>query len=376
MDEVLFPTLYGKAKTEKIKVWSIRVVFDADGVTVVTTFGQQDGAMQTTRETVSAGKNSGRSNATTPFEQAHKIAQSKWNKQKDLGYCEQLDAVDGVMQRPMLAQNFVGKQRRVQWPWYGQAKLNGVRCLATVANDGVTFSSRNGKTYTTLDHLALELMAVFHHHAPITLDGELYHPELTLQDILRRVKREKTSREDLLAVPLQYWIYDAAIADVPFKDRFEWLSSFRDDMEQQTSFLVPVDTRLVDHHDALVQFNARNLELGFEGSMIRNPTGLYVPNYRSLDLLKYKVMTFQEEDFVIIGGTSAKGRDEGTVVFTCQTENGQPFGVRPKGSVAQRRVWLNQLDTLIGKKLVVRFAEWTPDGIPFHPTGLMIRDWE
>ena len=50
--------------------------------------------------------------------------------------------------------------------------------------------------------------------------------------------------------------------------------------------------------------------------------------------------------------------------------------MRPKGTYAQRSEWLKNIDTLIGKLLTVKYAELTPDGVPFHPTGECIRDYE
>jgi hypothetical protein len=63
-------------------------------------------------------------------------------------------------------------------------------------------------------------------------------------------------------------------------------------------------------------------------------------------------------------------------VFICKTKAGQEFSVRPKGTHAQRSEWLKNIDSLIGKELTVKYAELTPDGIPFHPTGECIRDYE
>ena len=206
---------------------------------------------------------------------------------------------------------------------------------------------------------------------PLQLDGEIYHLDLTLQQILKRVKRVKGDRSDIIDYQLQYWIYDVVDQDKPFKNRYDFLAQ---QPLLQTNFLKPVETILLYSESDLIKFDTEARTTGFEGSMLRNPSGLYVPNYRSADLLKYKESTFKEEDYEVVGGISAKGKDEGSVVFICKLTTGEQFSVRPKGTLEHRRSMLKNIETYIGRKLTVRYAELTADGIPFHPVGLFFRD--
>lgn len=372
------PKLYGLSSTGKVKEWKIYVQWLNDNRPWITTeYGYLDGEIQSTSTVIKEGKNLGRSNETTPYEQACAEAKSKWLKKKDENYQEQVPTTDSIILLPMLAQKYKDKKHLVKWPWYGQPKLNGVRSLARIENGQVTFTSRKGKVFTTLPHIEAELIKIFPEGS--ILDGEVFHPDLTLQSILSRVKREKTSRQDLEDTKLQYWIYDV-IVDVPFQSRTLFLANFGLDIQKYTEFLTMVETVVMDNELDLLRYNEYNLNKGFEGTMLRNPAGLYRPDYRSPDLLKFKDFTFQDEEFEIVGGVSAKGKDEGTVVFVCKTKEGKEFSVRPKGTREQRTAWLNEIDSLIGKELTVKFAEYTPDGIPFHPSGIAIgeaiRDYE
>ena len=90
MDRVEFPRLYGITSTGAFKVWSIEVHRPAKAskspavITVV--HGLEGGKQQTTKKVIREGKNLGKSNQTTPFEQASAEAESIWKKKIDKGY--------------------------------------------------------------------------------------------------------------------------------------------------------------------------------------------------------------------------------------------------------------------------------------------------
>jgi DNA ligase-1 len=119
----------------------------------------------------------------------------------------------------------------------------------------------------------------------------------------------------------------------------------------------------------------RFLELGYEGAILRNKQGLYSTNRRSNDLQKLKPTL--DGEFKIVGGYRVDtGREEGTCVFTCITEEGKEFDVRPKGTVSRRQDYWKKLDSLKGKMLTCQFQEWTAEKKPFHARGVAIRDYE
>ena len=81
-----FPPLCGEASTGKTKVWFIRV-FGRDGHGIIqTVHGYQGGKMQTNEKRITLGKNVGKRNETTPFEQAELEARATWQKKVDSGY--------------------------------------------------------------------------------------------------------------------------------------------------------------------------------------------------------------------------------------------------------------------------------------------------
>ena len=85
-------------------------------------------------------------------------------------------------------------------------------------------------------------------------------------------------------------------------------------------------------------------------------------------------------EFEIIGGKEGTGTDEGCIIYRLITETGHEFDARPRGTVADRKQMLINLPNDIGKKLTVRFAEWSDEGIPLQPVGVpegeAVRDYE
>jgi len=119
---------------------------------------------------------------------------------------------------------------------------------------------------------------------------------------------------------------------------------------------------------------AKFLADGDEGVMIRNAASPYQVGKRSYHLQKFK--KFFDDEYKIIGANEGQGNDIGTVVWVCETPQGLPFAVRPKGTRAERQDWYQNRDQYIGKGLTVKYQELTNDGIPRFPVGIAIRDYE
>lgn len=364
--------LYAKASTGKIKVWKVDVT---DTGLLVCTHGYLDGALTTNSKEV-VSKNVGRSNQTSPYEQACNDAQSKMNRKMDEGYVlDQSELTGQVLMLPMLANKYSEKKHLVKWPAFASPKLDGNRLVTYLENE-VQYRSRNGKEFgADLTHLNKELTE-FITEVGIS-DGELYLHGYALQDIVALSK--KTREETKL---LEYWIFDVIDTDLSFQKRYDKIKNFfnsknciiNDQGFRKYGNLVEVPNYEINNEEELQKHHNNFTELGFEGTMIRNKNGLYKLKHRSSDLLKKK--DFLEEEFKIIGGKSATGNDIGTVVFICETSEGKSFDVRPKGTREKRREWLNNIESLINKNLTVRFQYFSNDNIPCHLRGICIRDYE
>ena len=116
-------TLYSTDSKGKIRQWSITT----SGDTYTVEHGVKDGKLQT-KDTKCKAKNVGRSNATTPEEQAILEAQAKWVFQvnRDDYHWDVTKANRQI--RPMLAMDYLKVSHRVDWEQaVSQPKLDGVR---------------------------------------------------------------------------------------------------------------------------------------------------------------------------------------------------------------------------------------------------------
>ena len=372
-----FPTLHGEGVLGKTKVWTISVEDrDASGVILITR-GYLDGKMQVSEKIISQGKNIGKKNETTPFQQAVSEARASWIKMKESGYSEAIKeevdntasvrgkGIDAEVPLPMLAHEYHKRGKGFPFPCFTQPKLDGTRCVG-IPNKGLF--SRLRKTIPHMEHIIAELNRL---PADLILDGELYTNELTFQEIVGLVKRETLKEGDLEKQrKIKYHVYDLIQGD-SYEKRHHGLQALFASHSFQHLILVP--TFPCGSEAEMKEQHARFVADGYEGIMLRNPAGIY-KNVRSVDLLKYK--EFFDGEYEVVGFKEGEGGEKGCVLWTCKTEKGATFHCRPRGTREDRTELFQKGASYIGKKLTVRFQELTDDGIPRFPVGIAFRDYE
>jgi ATP-dependent DNA ligase len=378
----MFPTLHGEAVSGKTKVWTIEVLPLVNGSAVIrTTHGYLDGKMQVTEKTIITGKNIGRSNETTPLQQATSEARSAWVKRTESGYAplaaaEAADAdedeepvsrskgIDANVPSPMLAHDYHKRGRSAVFPCFTQRKLDGVRC---VAMPGRGLFSRQRKPFPHLEHILEEINAI---DPTIILDGELYSTTLHFQEIVSLVKRIAQKPGDAEKMrQIEFHVYDM-ITPQPYAARHDALKRL---FQKRFRHLKLVETRACRSEEEMKEQHAQFVAEGYEGIMLRTPNGTY-KGTRSTDLLKYK--EFFDDEFEITGYKEGEGLEEGCVIWIAKIPSGAEFSCRPRGSREERTELYQAGDSYIGKQLTVRYQELTPDGIPRFPVGIAIRDYE
>jgi len=373
---MLFDKLFAKNKAGKIKEWEVEVFSNPDGTaSFIRASGLAGGTKTSTVRNVKVGKNIGKSNETSPYEQACLDARSRWNKQIDKGYgtcvADLKSAHEVEFFLPMLANRFDKVGKKITWPAFVQPKLDGFRSLARKRNGEVTMWSRKGKVFDVPKELISELNGMMSEGE--TLDGEIYVHEWRSPsneaDFQRISAATKKHNEDTPL--LQYHVYDRPVFGKTFKERFV-NKPFSD--TQRVKMVLTIECQnekeMFGRYDTWITG-----KLPYEGLMVRNITSQYLFAHRSYDLLKVKPL--QDSEFKIIGGSEASGNDEGTVVFRCVAENGEEFDVRPKGTRATRAEYWNNLDSYIGQWLTVQYRGRSNSGKPRHAVGSRIRpEWD
>ncbi len=371
------PILYGVSRVGKVKQWHAKVEGNLnETATIIIKSGYVGQKIREIPKVVKKGKNIGKANETTPFEQALFQIQSSWNGKRDQNYeLEQMDPNNYIprLMLPQLAKG-VGKGKIV-YPAYIQPKLNGVCNLGEIAKQSpalaniILHHSRGGHLFETLQHLDKWLLEL---NAPAPTHGELYVHGWSLQKIGSYTKKIKQDQH-----MLEYWLYDLAWLTMPFDARMEWIFQHVEKLGADCPIKI-TPTEMVNNYAEAKVFHDKCVQDGFEGAMLKNAKGMYIFQYNSNDLEKVK--DYEDDEFEIIGGKEGTGTDEGCVVYRCRTESGGEFDARPRGTVEDRKQMFIDLPNDIGKMLTVRFAEYSEDGIPLQPVGVpeaeAVRDYE
>lgn len=127
--------------------------------------------------------------------------------------------------------------------------------------------------------------------------------------------------------------------------------------------------------DALLDSLVKAESIDLEGIIVRDVTKPYNCGRTGSNL--YKLKSFEDDEFLIVGYKEAMGKDYGTPVWVCETHDGsRQFNVRPMATdAAKRQMWADK-DDIVGKQLTVKFQELTKYGVPRFPAGVAIRDYE
>jgi len=379
-----FPTLYGVSSKGVTKVWKIRVLGvakNADAVVIQVEHGQLNGKMQISPETIRAGMNIGKSNETSPYEQALLEAESKWTKKHDSNYTEHLPKIDVGMGKimlkllPMLAQKYKERAKHIVWPAFIQPKLNGVRCLVERKGNTITFWSRKSKQYKNFNLYMEQEFLNFMKDGEI-LDGEMYnHGDMTFQGLMSLIKDEKHPELDKLKKYVKFHCYDHPDTKLGFKDRYVRWRNYDFPYGNSLKYFRLVDTFPVKNEKDVAKYHGEFMEAGYEGSIIRSGgTEPYNFQYRDNQLQKHK--DFLDAEFVIVGCKEGTGKDEGKAIFVCRIKGGLEFSVRCKGADAVRQEQWTNRKKYMGKELTVRYQTLSDDGIPIFPVGIIVRDYE
>jgi len=369
-----FPTLYCLSKTGKTKVYKSKIVQGNNSFILIREHGQIDGKL-TNNEKVIASEEKAISEAQSLFDKKVKARYTA-----DINTLNQTDLV-----YPMLALEYKKHRDKVIFPCLVQPKIDGIRVTITRKKNGnyteILYRSRSCNTFTTLTHFNPFINYLLDQLPEETiLDGEIYTPEFSFEEIVGMVRRDQPSIE---ATKLELYLFDIITKDrnLTFEKRQNLLRNAIEKLDKATDSPFDVCNSIgfvrafeVRTHEAIQKYHDKFVGQGYEGVIIRNKESLYLQNFRSQDLLKYK--QFIEEEYKIVGGKSGEGLDQDCVTFICQTKDGKTFECKPKGSRELRKKWLEEIDQIIDKKLTVKYQNLTNDNIPRFPVGKAIRDYD
>lgn len=353
-------TLYKKDSKGNIRELNYWV----EGADFCQSSGLLNGNLVENRKTCK-GKNIGKTNETTPEDQAVLEMKSKIREKLQEDYFETIDEAENMaVLLPMLAKSYKDHSKKINWKdAYLQPKLDGMRCLAVIKENNVQLFSRDGinlqEKHGSLQHIIDELKSRFKDMNMI-LDGELYIHGITFQEIMKKIKKYRAGDSE----SVQYHIYDRISQD-NFLIRNLILSNFL----RNSAILINVKTISVFDESDFKTYHEEFLSEGYEGTMVRWGTEGYKINGRSEHLLKYK--DFYDLDAIIVDIVPAENRPDWGVVV-CEY-NGKQFRATPKMPHEDKIQMLKDKDNYIGETAIITYFEFTDDGIPRFPIYKGIR---
>ena len=331
-----FPTLYVNDKNGGIRQWDIHVVEikdNSDYSNIIVNHGLLNGKQITNISKIEKGKNIGKINETSHYQQALSEAISKWNKKKDIekysiniptnnkdtsknsskdtssnNHTEnQIENTNETIKySPMLAHDYKKYKHKITFPCFIQRKYDGYRLLYN--NNTHDMFSRNGKKYDILYNTSLHNMLK---KINLPLDGEIYSHDQTNVNFESYgvLRKKKITDSDLqLLDKLEYHVYDIILPNISYYERFNILKKaisleFSTKIKLVETFQCNSEHDINKYHQSFVNDN-------YEGSIIRNKSGMY-SSKRSFNLLKYK--DFDDDEFIINDFTTEKDTSNNSI---------------------------------------------------------------
>ena len=291
-----------------------------------------------------------------------------------------------MRKKPMLAAPVSDKPINYNEPVFMQPQLDGVRCViqAKVKRHILTPDlneievkaySRTGKEWKNIDHILFNLKPWFVLNPDVILDGELYNHDLKddFEKIISLVRKQKPTDLDALESSdlVQFHCYDIIDETKTFEER----NAFIEQVVPRNHCIKHVPTNLVFRDDDARVYHKRNLNNGYEGSILR--TNDTYACKRSHNLRKFK--DFSDAEATIIGYLDGKGKRTGTLgKFIMQDDEGVEFGCPPgKGyTYKDLKIMLDNIGDYIGQRATFTFFEKTKAGSYRHPLFKCIRNYE
>jgi DNA ligase-1 len=283
-----------------------------------------------------------------------------------------------MRKKPMLAYPVSDKPIDYTKPVFMQPKLDGVRCLiqyeqVTPLQTGPVAYSRTGKRWKNIDHILQSLEPFFQANPNVILDGELYNHALRddFEKIISCVRKTKPTAVDRAESRklVQFHCYDIVDEALDFQSR-----SIRLNTLLKPTYGIKLVKTIVTPTESQAKVNhARNLDAGYEGSILRL-NDVYQCK-RSHSLRKFK--DFHDAEAVLVDWVEGKGKRKGTIgKFIAIDADGNQFGMPVMDNFKKLQTMFKEMQGWVGKEATFTYFERTKASSYRHPLFKAIRDYE
>ncbi|QXN60221.1 hypothetical protein KUA24_154 [Vibrio phage HNL01] len=396
------------ASTGKMQLW-----FGwTNGAEVSCAYGQLDGKLQT-KTYIAEGKNIGRSNETSPEEQAEIELTAMYQAQLDNKHYKisQIEAIEAaeVCRIPRKVTNYKDRYNKMSKTLLSSLKLNGSRACVV---DGVLYSKIGRAEEVKVPHLKMAIIKL-HEKGLATFDAEVYAHGLSLQRIRSAwLKPEKTVKEVIKvakdrakasgkvedfkliktyqqaveflgynpnedAEKLKFHVFDIPSDNKdPFYLRIESMfdlacSVTEMNLESCIEFIAPETT---NSHKERMKRLAEVHQQGYEGFVHYEPEGVYEYGKRSTNTAKSKPRLDAEAR---VESVTKDKNGEGVLHCTASDEfDNVKFKCKMKVERRDGKRYERDFETmqkLIGKWITFSYEELSEKGTPTKPVGELER---
>lgn len=247
--------------------------------------------------------------------------------------------------------------------WFMSRKLDGVRCLCFITEKGVSFYSRKGHEFHTLDKLCNDIAINYKGSMGVILDGEVCITDKNGNENFNKVMREIRKKNHTIDKP-KFFVFDQYY----IKDFINKNKSFYGEMFKSANYTLNnctfVEVVKQSKVDSLQHLESvmNELPITWEGLILKK-----YPTYfkRSNNLLKIK--KFKEAEYTVVGITPAIKRIDdvhqkcvGSLIIT---HKNYPVKIGSGLSDKQRVQWWENNQLILGKKITVQYFEESEDKI-------------
>ena len=286
-----------------------------------------------------------------------------------------------MRKKPMLAYPVSDKPIDYTKPVFMQPKLDGVRCLIQYERrtqpreDVVVAYSRTGKQWLNINHILQSLVPFFQANPNVILDGELYNHALRddFEKIISCVRKQKPTAIDRAESRrlVQFHCYDIVDETTTFEERYKFVDF---NLKDPSIYGVRTVKTIVTPTESQAKVNhARNLDAGYEGSILRL-NDVYQCK-RSHSLRKFK--DFHDAEATLTSWVEGKGKHAGTIgKFMAIDADGNEFGMPVMDNFKKLQTMFDEMKTWVGKQATFTYFERTKANSYRHPLFKAIRDYE
>ncbi len=260
-------------------------------------------------------------------------------------------------------------KKKVNWKdgWYCSRKLDGVRCLTVIDENGEpTFYSRKGNEFTSLGKLVEEIKKLGLKN--MVLDGEMCVVDEDGNENFTAIVSE-IKRKDYTVENPQYLVFDlltleefnSKVSTRVLSERYTSIKELLDNVE--ITRIKRVKQVLIADEEELKTLTAMAKDREWEGLMLRKDSTY--KGKRSDEILKVKA--FLDAEYVVKGTESSISRviingeevEEETLKCIVIEHKGCDVQVGSGFSLEQRRRYFAHPEEIIGKTVTVQYFEET-----------------